>query len=185
MMNPNDQDEPVPPRRRPSRLRNIGLGLVLGSFAGIVLSLVVLAVARRERLPQIGFADLNAATERWAANGPHDYDMDLELTGINPGTAHVEVRDARVTAMTLNGRPTKPHIWDNWSVPGLFAIIQRDLESCLVPNATAGQPADAPATQPVYPHGTFDAKYGYPAQYHRITPTGADAQWRVTSLIPK
>ena len=87
--------------------------------------------------------------------------------------------------MTLNGRPTKPHIWDNWSVPGLFAIIQRDLESCLVPKGTTGQSADAPATQPVYPHGVFDAKYGYPAQYHRITPTGADAQWRVTSFAPK
>ena len=99
--------------------------------------------------------------------------------------AHVEVRDTRVTAMTLNGRPTKPHIWDNWSVPGLFAIIQRDLESCLVPKTIAGQGADTPATQPVYPHGTFDAKYGYPAQYHRITPTGADAQWRVTSFLLK
>ena len=157
----------------------------MGSLAGLVLSLVVLAVSCREPLPTFGFDELNAAVERWAAHGPANYEMDLELTGINPGVAHVEVRDTgKVTAMTRNGRPTKPHLWDNWSVPGLFAIIRRDLESCLVPKGAPGQSAEAPATQPVYPHGTFDAKYGYPVQYHRITPTGADVQWRVTSFVP-
>ncbi len=158
-----------------------------------MIGAVVLAVARREPLPKFGFDELNAATQRWAAHGPADYDMDLELTGINPGTAHVEVRGGRVTDMTLNGRPTKPHIWDNWSVPGLFAIIQRDLESCLVPKSgtpgadASGSPqgAGASGSQPVYPHGLFDPHYGYPAQYHRITPTGADAQWRVTKFQPK
>jgi hypothetical protein len=173
------------PRRKSLLLQKIAILLVLGSLGGIVLALVVLAVARRERLPTIGFDQLDAGAGRWAANGPASYDMDLELTGINPGQAHVEVRDAKVTAMTLNGHPTKPHIWDNWSVPGLLTIIRRDLESCLVPKGAAGERANAPPAQPVYPHGVFDAKYGYPAQYHRITPTGADALWRVTKFATK
>lgn len=181
----DDENDPLPPRRRRLRLRKLALGILLGSLAGIVLSLVVLAVAHREPLPTIGFEQLDAATQRWAANGLSNYDIDLQLTGVNPGTAHVEVRDAKVMAMTLNGHATKPHLWDDWAVPGLLAIIRRDLESCLVPKAAAGESANPPATQPVYPHGTFDAKYGYPAQYHRITPTGADAQWRVTSFVPK
>jgi hypothetical protein len=172
-------------RRKPLRLRNIAIGLILGSGMGILVGAVILVLAWREALPQFGFDELNAAEERWGANGPKDYEMDLELTGINPGRAHVAVRSGQVTAMTLNDRPTKQHLWDDWAVPGLFAIIRRDLESCLVPKAAAGQSADASGVQPVYPHGLFDAKYGYPAQYHRITPTGADAQWRVTRFEVK
>lgn len=111
--------------------------------------------------------------------------------------------------MLLNDRSTKEHTWENWSVPGLLSIIRRDLESCLVPKTDAGgtpevadgqnststgslgresnaaSNPDANSIQPVYPHGTFDAHYGYPTQYHRITPTGADAQWEVTKFEPK
>ena len=56
------------------------------------------------------FDILNAAAERWAKNGPKDYDFDLELTGVNPGVAHIEVRGGEVTAMSLNGRPTAAHL---------------------------------------------------------------------------
>jgi hypothetical protein len=179
----NAARQPLP--RRSGRLQRIALGLVLGSLLGLAAAAAVLAIARRDPLPPFGFDELNAAAQRWEANGPRDYDMDLELTGINPGVAHVEVRQGKVTAMTLNGRPTKQHLWDDWAVPGLFAIIRRDLESCLVPKPAPGQSADAPAPQPVYPHGLFDPHYGYPAQYHRITPTGADAQWKVTRFEVK
>jgi hypothetical protein len=169
-----------PINRSPLRLRKIALGLMLGSAVSIAIGAVILAIALRGPLPQFGFPELDAAVEKWSANGPASYDMDLELKGMNPGTAHVEVRGGQVTAMTLNGRPTKQHLWDDWAVPGLLAIIRRDLESCLVPKASPETRNSQTEAQPVYPHGLFDAKYGYPAQYHRITPTGADAQWRVT-----
>ena len=88
----NDSQRPDDTPRPSGRLRRFALGIVGGSLAGLVLSLIVLAVLRREPLPTFGFDELNAAMQRWAANGPRDYDMDLDLTGINPGTAHVEVR---------------------------------------------------------------------------------------------
>ena len=170
-----DSDD-QPSRRRPMRLRSIALAMVLGTLLGIGLAVGVLAMLLRgEHLPQVTFDILNAATERWAKNGPMDYDLDLELTGVNPGLAHIEVRGGEVTAMTLNGRPTAPHIWDNWSAPGLLGIIRRDLEVCL-----AAKPADLSA--PV-PRGEFDPQFGYPARYHRVTQTGADAQWRVTGFV--
>jgi hypothetical protein len=196
-------------RRRPSRLRNYAIGIVLGSLLAIV-GLIVIAIATRgKELPPITFELLDAAASRWSANSPNDYDMEIELTGINPGVAHVEVRHGNVTAMTLNGRPTKPHIWDDWSVPGLFTIIRRDLEVCMAPRGTVtaadktlspggrGQGEGAaeqltstkesnlPQPDPVVPRGLFDPKLGYPVQYHRVTPTGADAKWRITRLTPK
>ncbi len=169
---------------------------------GIAGAIAILAINHREKWPTITIADLDAAAVRWSANGPADYDMDLVLAGMTHGTAHVEVRAGSVSKMLLNDHLTKEHTWENWSVPGLLSIIRRDLESCLVPKAgsggtpgaTAGLPssednsvsnAKPESAQPVYPHGTFDAHYGYPAQYHRITPTGADAQWEVTKFEQK
>jgi len=164
------------PRRRPMRLRTIALAIVLGAILGVGVAIGVLAmVLRGEQLPQVTFETLNAAAERWTKNGPKDYDLDLELSGVNPGVAHIEVRGGEVTAMMHNGRPTAPHIWDNWSVPGLLGIIRRDLEECMAP-----KPGDP--TAPV-PRAEFDPKYGDPVRYHRVTQTGADAKWHVTVFV--
>jgi hypothetical protein len=198
------QSEPTV-RRRTSRLRNYAIGIVLGSLVAIVGLIVIAVASRSKELPPITFELLDAAVSRWSANGPSDYDMEIELTGINPGIAHVEVRHGNVTAMTLNDRPTKPHIWDDWSIPGLFTIIRRDLEVCMAPNrslSSAKAQPDSPSPRgegenakveggggkadtafqpdPVAPRGLFDPQLGYPVQYHRVTPTGADAKWRIT-----
>ena len=68
-----------------------------------------------------------------------------------------------MTAMSLNGRPTAPHTWDNWSAPGLLGIIRRDLEVCLA--ARAGR------CFRTVPRGEFDPQFGYPVRYHRVTQT--------------
>jgi Family of unknown function (DUF6174) len=164
------------PPRRPMRLRTIALAIVLGAILGIGVAVAVLAmVLHGERLPPVTFETLNAAAERWAKSGPKNYDLDLELSGVNPGVARIEVRGNEVTSMTHNGRSTPPHTWDNWSVPGLLGIIRRDLEVCMAP-----KPGDP--TAPV-PRAEFDPKYGYPVRYHRVTQTGADAKWHVTAFV--
>lgn len=170
------------------------MGLVLGSGLAIAGVIAVLALSRREPLPAITMDQLNAAAQRWATSGPASYDLDLEQTGVNPGKIHVEVRRGEVTAMTLNGHPTRQHLWDDWSVPGIFAVIRRDVEVCMPAlNVKAQQKAaadgqnpegSAGSAPPVFPRGLFDPHYGYPLQYHRITPTGTDASWRVTKFTP-
>jgi len=192
MYDPNSQpleaETPVP--RRTSRLRSVALGIVLGTGLAIAGAVAVLAFTRRETLPPITMDDVNAAAERWAKNAPDNYDLDLEQTGVNPGRIHVEVRHGEVTAMTLNGRPTRQHLWDDWSVPGMLGIIRRDVEVCMpelnkkVHQTADGQNSEMPAPE-VFPRGLFDAQYGYPVQYHRITPTGADANWRMAKFTPR
>src|SRR5689334_20504808 len=77
------------PRRNPLRLRTIALGMVLGTIVGVGAAVVTLSLMLHgERLPQVTFETLNAAGERWAKNGPLNYDLDLELAGVNPGVAH-------------------------------------------------------------------------------------------------
>jgi hypothetical protein len=178
-------------RRRPSKLRNIALGIVLGS-AGSIFGILIVMAMRGERLPEITMEILDAAAAKWAANGPADYDLDIQQSGINPGAIHVEVRKGEVTAMTLNGNPTRQHLWDDWSVPGLFGVIRRDVEVCmpdvnkkLSAKSESGESGVAAKPDIVVPRGTFDAKYGYPIKYHRVTPTGADAEWRVTKIQAK
>jgi len=99
------------PRRQPSRLRNIAIGMVLGSLAAIGGILAVMAT-RGERLPGITFEFSTRRRPKWAASGPADYDLDIQQTGINTGAIHVEVRNREVTAMTLNGNPTRQHLWE-------------------------------------------------------------------------
>ena len=85
-----------PSRRRPRRLRTVALAVVLGAIVGMGGAVAVVAVVLRgQQLPQVTFDILNAAAERWAKNGPKDYDFDLELTGVNPGVAHIEARPAK------------------------------------------------------------------------------------------
>jgi hypothetical protein len=176
--------------RQPKKLRNIAVAVICGAVGVLIASVALVALSNREPLPAITMADVDAAAARWTANGPTDYDLDLEQTGVNPGQIHVEVRHGQVTAMTLNGHPTRQHLWDDWSVPGIFAIIRRDVEVCMPDlNAKAQRQAAADSQNPtgsvppVLPRGLFDPHDGHPTQYHRITPTGADANWRVTKFV--
>jgi hypothetical protein len=173
----------TPPKRR-SKLRNIAVGMAFGTGVAILGIVAALYFSRGTQLPPITFEILDAAVKRWSENGPQDYEFDAELTGVNPSIVHVEAKNGQVTAMTMNGRPTKPHTWDDWSVPGLFGVIRRDLEVCMNPKnqnkQVDGADANAAQAEVVVPRGTFDPKLGYPEQYHRVTPTGRDAKWRIT-----
>jgi hypothetical protein len=179
-----------PPPKRRSKLRNLAVGMVLGSAIAILGIVAVLYLSRGQQLPGITFEILDAAVRQWSDAGPQDYEFDAELTGVNPSVVHVEAKNGQVTAMTVNGRPTKPHTWDDWSVPGLFGVIRRDLEVCMNPNnqaakQTNGADANSAQAEVVVPRGTFDPKLGYPTQYHRVTPTGQDAKWRITRFEAK
>src|SRR5262245_30151123 len=100
------------PRRLP-RLWAIGAGIVAGSLVAILAATILIAISQSERLPEIKLETLDAAAARWAANGPRDYDLDIEQIGINPGQFHVEVRGGEVTGMKRDGQSTRQHLWDD------------------------------------------------------------------------
>ncbi len=66
--------------RRSSKLRTIAIALVVGSFAFIAAAIFLVSLSRRESLPPINLADVDAASQRWTEHGPTNYDLDLEQT---------------------------------------------------------------------------------------------------------
>jgi hypothetical protein len=158
---------------RPRNLRSVALliiGGVLLASAGVLLFLVA---PRGEQLAEVSYEILAAAKSRWQQRGVPNYDLEIVQSGVNPGLVNVSVRDGIVEQASYNGRPLRQHSWDDWSVPGLFGVIRQDLDVCATANHKAGSLA------PVFSRGKFDAQYGYPLIYRRITPTGDDAQWTV------
>jgi hypothetical protein len=149
------------------------------AIAGIVLALQFFVV---ERLPELTDADLAAAKKRWQDNEAVNYDMELEIRGAQPGSAHVEVRNRVVTAATRNGKETPERTWNTWTVPGMFEMLTRDLE-------IAEDPQKAIEAAP----GTkwrlwceFDPKFGYPRRYHQIVYGGGpEVYWKVVQFTPK
>jgi hypothetical protein len=152
----------------------------LGTAIGLVGGLAILFATRGEQLPEVTYTVLDEAKARWETNGPQSYDLEIEQSGVNPGKVQVEVRDGNVTQAFHNGRPLKTQSWDYWSVSGLFEVIRTDLDVC------AKEAMQNPGGRPsIFSRGRFDAKYGYPLVYRRMTPSGQDAEWKTLKFIEK
>jgi hypothetical protein len=89
---------------------------------------------------------------------------------------HVEVRAGKVTMVTLDGQPTRHHLWDYWTVPGLLGVMQLDRERNV---AAANDPAGSRA-EPVFQQARFDPLNGVPLEYRRTeNATGQIGGWRI------
>jgi len=145
----------------------------------LVLIYGVLLVARwalTDNTPELTDEALAAAQERWQANGPASYDMELELSGARPGNVHVEVRNGQVTRLIRDGKTPPKHTWDVWSVPGLFDMLGRNLEIAADPATEIGATQD---TQWIL-RARFDPKLAYPQLYRQIVVgTGPEVTWEV------
>lgn len=164
-----------------SRLRRVAIAIVLGSVLGLIAAAAVVLAFRETFLPEITHESLAAARARWKEKGPQSYAIRVELTGINAGTMEVEVDRGSVTAVSYNDRPADPEVGEFWTVPGLFDVIEGDLDSC----AKATKNGARDATTPIFSRGQFDPQTGAPTAYRRITPSGTDAEWRITRLTSK
>ena len=173
-------DEPAPcVRRRRISLRFVAGAIVLGTALGLIATVVVLVVSTRGQPPRMTSDAFEAAREHWKRHGPASFEMDIEQSLGLTGKIHVEVRHEQVTAMTINGEPAAPRLWDSWSVPGLFGIIRLDLDR----NSAA---AAAGQSQPVvFQQAEFDADNGLPRVYRRTELEGGQSvEWRITAFQP-
>jgi hypothetical protein len=153
----------------------VGLFLLLGAAALLWL--------RREALPRLTRADFDAAEALWRKNGPRSYDLDVVVSGNQPGRIHVEVRDGRPTAMTRNGvTPGQRRTWYPWTVPGQFDTIRFELDAATDPQGSFG---GVPGGQLVL-RARFDPRDGRPLRYERIVlGRQMDAAWEVVRFEPR
>ncbi|HEY4311923.1 MAG TPA: DUF6174 domain-containing protein [Pirellulales bacterium] len=174
---PNGQQ----PHPKPVRASAMVLGAACG--IGIVLAIIVvtLVLKRGPSVPEITRADLDVAEQKWKANGPAGYDMDITIGGRQPGVVHIEVRAGTVTKMTRDGvTPSQSRTWEYWTVPEQFETIRQDFDS----SETAGGFGAAPGSQTIL-KAEFDSHYGYPRRYQRfVLGTDLAVEWDVTHFAP-
>jgi hypothetical protein len=166
---------------KPAMVRFLVWSLV-GGVGGIVLMLVVFALAHRDSTPALTPELFDAAHQRWQATGPADYDIEIRVSGPQAAVYRVEVRGGQPQAAWRNGQPlTSRRTFGTWSVPGMFSTISRDIEA--LERFKAGQ-----ARQELILRAAFDPRYSYPQRYRRIewgSRKGSDAvtvSWDVTKF---
>jgi hypothetical protein len=138
----------------------------------------MIVTALREQTPRLTREAYEAAAERWDANGPASYDLDLVIEGRRTGLVHVEVRHGEITRMTRDGlEPRQKRTWYYWSVSGQFDTIEQELHMAESPARSFG----ATGAAEVMMWAEFDPKYGYPLRFDRVV-LGADLEthWKVT-----
>jgi hypothetical protein len=158
--------------------------MLLASVAGIVVLGLLFALRHffGESLPELTESSLDAAMTRWEKNGPASYDLDLEIAGRQPGVVHLEVRGGEVTVANRDGRPTPERTWDEWSVPGQFDTLVRELEMAADPQGEMNAPRGAR----IWLRAEFEPKFGYPRKFHRYASGGAiEMSWQTTAFTPK
>lgn len=145
---------------------------LIGGIVALGALLVVFLAARRGGLPTLTRAAFAAAEERWSAEGPADYTIEIEVQGNQPAVYLVEVRDGEPVTATRNGVAlTRPRTWATWSVPGMFGTVESDLESLETQRL------------PLVVRCQFDPQYGYPARYQRIElGGGSQVTWQVVKF---
>ena len=158
--------------------RLFALWLLAGGCIGLVLALAVMFFMVRDRTPTLTPKEFYEARERWEAAAPQDYDIEIRVSGSQPATYRVEVRDGIADVALRNERPlTQRRTFGTWSVPGMFSTISRDIEA--IERRAAGK-ADA-STPRLILRAEFDPQYSYPAKYRRIeSGSPVEVSWEVT-----
>lgn len=166
-----------------ARLTRIALAVVL--VLGIVLaSVLAIEVFFADRLPMLTPERLTEAERLWSEKGPASYDLDLVIEGAQPGVVHVEVRDGITTAMQRDGRtPSQRRVWNEWTVPGMFNTIEREVE--LAADPVHEMQSNVNQNTRLELRADFDTAFGFPGRFHRIAfGGGPEVYWRITNFRP-
>jgi len=150
----------------------------------IVLMVVVLfAIAaagvlriRANRLPSMTKEAYTSASDLWNSRQPANYEITVEVTGMQPGIYEVVVENGLAVEASFDGRPlTRRRTFGTWAVAGMFDTLSSDLETNERENY-------------LMLGAVFDPDFGYPVRYQRIEMrTGAHdtLQWQVTRFEPR
>lgn len=152
--------------------------LVFGGIVGIFI-----LAGRRD--PLITRPAFDQAQSRWKGAGIRDYDVEIVVTGTQPATYRVEVRDGHAISAARNGVPlTQPRTFATWSIDGMFGTIETDVRAT---EKAAGPPSStATATSPtLILRGRFEVERGLPESYFRADwRLNQEVSWRISRFEP-
>ncbi len=102
---------------------------------------------------------LNDARQRWLSSRINDYDMAVRFDGTQ---YDVHVRGGGVQSLQLDGEDTTSNRPQDYSVDGIFNILELELENLTSPNNPFG--GDRRTT---FLHVRFNRDFGYVERYLR------------------
>jgi hypothetical protein len=129
------------------------------------LLLLILIFAACSRLSELTRDTLHAAQTRWEQSGPANYHMIVEMSGdrIEASKYDVTVRSKQVVKLERNGQAVPSgSSSESFSVDGLFAILDEEIELTQKPVALG-----APPGYSSYPMASFDNSNGRLVRFQR------------------
>jgi hypothetical protein len=176
------KSDDLPPPRRRLRASDVVLGAAVGALVTFAAIVVVVVLARRHTAPPLTADVLADAQERWRKHGPADYRMDVIVTGRQASRYHVEVSGGKPTRVLRDDRSTTARTWHYWTVPGLFEVLEHDMECSDDPTRGFGA---QPGSQAVL-RAVFDSELGYPRKFERLIlgEPNLDMTWEITLFEP-
>jgi len=163
------------PRRR-VRASKLVAGVILGVGIGILFALIATVAWLHPAAAELNEDELARAEKIWRETAPADYDIDVRVTGRQPGDYHVEVRRGQPALASRNGFATPQRVWDVWTVNGMFDTIHQEIEQAQNPDGPFGSLRGSQVIQ----RAAFDDRFGYPRRYQRIVMgTELEIAWEV------
>ena len=148
--------------------------LAAAAVTVVTLFLLITKWFAAEQLPELNLETFESARSAWSDQRPRDYGITIEVTGRQPATYSVEVRDGQAVHALRNGKPLKdPRTFRTWTVDGMFETMEHDVY----------RNADVAGNEPLHLGARFDQRWQYPAEYLRIEwGTSMEVAWKVTEF---
>jgi hypothetical protein len=122
---------------------------------------------------------LDQAMALWKAHEVQDYDVEIEVAGVQSGRHVLQVRGGKVTNMTTNGIADPLRAGEYWTVAGMFRTLDEELALAQKPVVAFG----VTDPQSVYLAAYFDPALGYPRYYLRqIFGKNLTVDWEVKAF---
>ncbi len=102
------------------------------------------------------------------------YQFELELGGAIEDRRLVQVREGEVVAMTSDGVEVPESAWPYWTVEGMFASLEQELQNAAHPQRIYG----ISDPERVLLQAEFDPELGYPSRFLRhVLGTRQSIEW--------
>lgn len=138
--------------------------VLLGGLFGLIVVMAVIRFVGPGKLPEVTAEMLAAARDKWKSAGVTDYDIEVAVSGRQPSTYSLQVREGIVVDAKRDSQPLKQQrTFGTWSVEGMWETIDRDLAA--VEQVRVGQ--SPPGSPQLLLRGEFDPELGYPRRYQR------------------
>jgi hypothetical protein len=173
-----DDDVQPPVRWRALRASDLVLGAAAGGLLALVAIIGLIVVSRRQATAPLTAESLQTARQRWQTNGPRDYRMDITVRGRQPSRYHVEVAGGNPVVVQRNDHDIPRRNWPYWTVPGLFDVIEHDVDCAEDPtNGFGARPGSTAVLR-----ADVDERLGYPRKFERLIlgEPQLDMTWEVT-----